>query len=140
MSQVPHEAIPLTNQIRNHWIVALSALLALMATVAVVLVLAIDGGSTPASAPVAQGSQPAARSYGGPDESAVAAAVGSRPTTLRPDESKIAASIGSASEPAPLAGRPDESKVAAAIGSASESAPPASRPDESTVAASIAAP
>jgi hypothetical protein len=114
MSQVPHTAIPLTNQIRNHWIVALSALLALLATAAVVLALAIDGGSMKASAPVAQSSHQAARSDGGPAESAVAAAVGSR-TSAAPDESKIAASIGSASEPAPPASRPDETKVAASI-------------------------
>jgi hypothetical protein len=68
-----------------------------VATIAVVLALTIDGGSTKASAPVAQGSHQAARSDGGPDES------------------KIAASIGSAGESAPLAGRPDESKIAASI-------------------------
>jgi len=98
MSQVSHTAIPLSDQIRNHWIVALSALLALVATIAVVLALAIDGGSTKASAPVAQSSHQVARSDGGPDES------------------KVAASIGSASdESAPSASRPDESKVAASI-------------------------
>jgi hypothetical protein len=122
MSQVSHAAIPLTNQIRNHWIVALSALLALLVTAAVVLVLAIDGGSSDATAPVAQSSHPTARSDGGPDES------------------KVAASIGSASEAVPPAMRPDESKVAASIGSASEAAPRANRPDESKIAASISAP
>lgn len=122
MSQVSHTAIPLTNQIRNHWVVALSALLALLATIAVVLALAIDGGSTKVSAPVAQSSHEAARTDGGPDESAVAAA------------------IGSPRGGAAFASRPDESKVAAALGSATGSAPPASRPDESKVAASIAGP
>jgi hypothetical protein len=120
MSQVSHTTIPLTDQIRNHWIVALSALLALLATIAVVLALAIDGGSTSASVPVAQSSNQAARSDGGPDES------------------RIAAAVGSPSESAPLATRPDESKVAASIGSGSESAASATRPDESKVAASIA--
>ena len=114
MSQAPQTSIPLTNQIRDHWIVALSALLALLATVAVVLVLAIDGGSGDATAPVTQSSNPAARSDGGPDESAVAAAVGPR-TSSGPDESKIAASIGSASEPAPAAPRPDQIKVSPSI-------------------------
>ena len=115
MSQVPH-TIPLKNQIRNHWIVAVSALLALLATAAVVLVLAIDGGSTDASTPVAQSSHPAARSDGGPDESAVAASVGSR-TNAGVDESRIAVSIGSAGDRAPTpASRPDESRIAASIG------------------------
>jgi hypothetical protein len=144
MSQVSPTAIPLTDQIRNHWIVALSALLALLATIAVVLALAIDGGSTKVSAPVAESSQQAVRSDGGPDESKIAASIGSAggsaPLASRPDESNVAASIGSASESAPLASRPDESKVAASIGSAGESAPSADRPDESKVAASIAAP
>jgi DedD protein len=141
MSQVSHTAIPLTNQIRNHWIVAVSALLALVVTAAVVLVLAIDGESIDATAPVAQSSHPTARADGGPDESRIAASIGSAseaaPPAMRPDESKVAASIGSASEAAPPAMRPDESKVAASIGSASEAAPPAMRPDESKVAASI---
>ena len=97
MSQVSHTAIPLSDQVRNHWIVAPSALLALVATIAVVLAVAIDGGSTMPSAPVAQSSHQVARSDGGPDES------------------KVAASIGSAGESAPLASRPDESKVAASI-------------------------
>ena len=114
MSQVQDTAIPFTTQIRNHWIVALSALLALLATGAVVLALAIDGGSTTASAPVAQSSHAAVRSDGGPDESAVAARVGSRPIA-GPDESRVAASISSASEPSAAAGRPDESKIATYI-------------------------
>ena len=104
MSQVFHTASPLTNQIRNHWVVALSALLALLATIAVVLALAIDGGSTRVSAPVAQSSPEAARTDGGPDESAIAAAIGSArggaAFASRPDESKVAAALGSASGPA----------------------------------------
>ena len=71
---------------------------------------------------MAQSSHEADRTGGGPDESAVAAA------------------IGSARGGAAFASRPDESKVAAALGSASGSAPPASRPDESEIAASIAGP
>jgi hypothetical protein len=83
MSQVNNATIPLRDQIRGHWVVALSALLALAATVAVLLVLVIDGGST--SAPVSQTSQSAARADGGPEESAVAASVGaaSEPATGR---------------------------------------------------------
>lgn len=97
MPQVNTTTAPLTSQVRDHWFAAGSALLALLATTAVVLVLATGGGST--SAPVAQSAQPTARAYGGPDESAVAAAVGraSQPATAgRPDESGVAAAVGSA--------------------------------------------
>jgi hypothetical protein len=89
MSQV----IALTNTARNR---LLAALLALIATTAVVLVVAIgDGASDPG--PVAQTAQPVVRWDGHPDESAVAAATQSRgyvPAGAgRPDESRIAASI-----------------------------------------------
>jgi hypothetical protein len=103
MSHVMHPHIPLSAQVRAHRLIALTALLALMATAAVVLVLALGGGST--ADPVAAGGvQPALRVHGGPDESSVAAAVGSRP---------VAASPGSG--PAPATARPDESAIAAAI-------------------------
>jgi hypothetical protein len=111
MSQVSNTTIPLSNQLRQHWIVAVSALLALLATAAVVLVLAIDGGSADTSA---QGVQHAARADGGPEESAVAASIGARPIQ-RPDESATAAAVGSGREPAPTVDRPDESRVAASI-------------------------
>jgi hypothetical protein len=94
MSQVVSHNATLRGQARHHWVVALSALLALIATTAVVLVLAIDGGSAD---PVVLKSQPALRTDGGPSESAVAAAVGSRAgsdDSGRPDESRIAATIG----------------------------------------------
>jgi hypothetical protein len=52
---------------------------------------------------------------GGPEESGVAAAIGSQPTVAAPDESKIAAAIGTGGEAATTAARPDESAVAAAI-------------------------
>ena len=113
MSQASHP-LPLTRQLSAHRTVALAALLALLATVAVVLVLAIDGGST-ATDPVSRTGQPAARSDGGPEESAVAASVGTPASAGRPEESAIGASISAgASEPA-TAGRPDESGVAASI-------------------------
>ena len=43
MSELTHPGVSATPKLRTHWIIALSALLALAATVAVVLVLAIDG-------------------------------------------------------------------------------------------------
>jgi hypothetical protein len=77
--------------IRHHWIVALSALLALLATAAVVLVLAIDGSS---SERVATQPGAALRADGGPEESAVASSVGqAQPGTAYVSESRIAAAI-----------------------------------------------
>ena len=46
MSQVTSPTLSTRSQLRVHWVAALSALLALLATAAVVLVLAIDSGST----------------------------------------------------------------------------------------------
>jgi hypothetical protein len=91
-------SIPLRDQLAAHRAVAVTALLALLATVAIVLVLAIDGGSTPTPSAVAESSEPQHLPNG------------------RPDESATAAAISPPSEPA-QAGRPDESGIAAAIGS-----------------------
>ena len=92
MSQ-PTQSLPLRRQLSAHRVVAISALLALLATAAVLLVLAIDGGSSHTGSPVAHRFQPAARSDGGPEESAVAASVGS-PTSAGPDENRTAVAIG----------------------------------------------
>jgi hypothetical protein len=95
MSQVNNAAVGLSSHLRERWTVSLSVLAALAAIVAVALVLAIDGGSGGTS--VAQGSEPATRSDGGPEESLVAASVGPAGTSApagRPDESKVAAAIG----------------------------------------------
>jgi hypothetical protein len=116
MSQVTPSTLTARSQLRVHWIVAVSALLALLAAVAVTLVLIIDNGASTTNGSVAQ-PQAAVRSDGGPSESAVAAAVGSQPSA-GPDESNIAASIGG---PTPIGGPrlhpsgPDESAVAASI-------------------------
>ena len=118
MSQAT-QSLPRWHQLSAYRIAVVSALLALLATAAVVLVLAIDGGATQTSAPAGQSTHPAYRSDGGPEESATAASVGSR-TGVGPDESSIAATIGSAGEPAPAAGRPDENKIAATVGSNGE--------------------
>jgi hypothetical protein len=92
MSQVAHPTTSLRSQLRAHWVVGISALLALLATAAVVLVLAIDDDSSGTSS-VAEKLQPALRTDGGPDESAIAGAIGGRTSAGRPDESRIAASI-----------------------------------------------
>jgi hypothetical protein len=116
MSQVTPSTLTIRSQLRGHWIVAVSALLALLAAAAVALVLVIDNDASTTSGSVAQ-PQAAVRSDGGPSESAVAAAVGSQPSA-RPDESNIAASIAGST---PIGGPrlhpsgPDESAVAAAI-------------------------
>jgi hypothetical protein len=147
MSQLTHP-ISVRDQLRTHWILALSGLLTLLATAAVVLVLAIEGGSSDIST-VAEQPQPALRSDGGPDESAVAASVGSR-LGPAPSESTIAAAVArstggywdsadprSSYQPTPAegAGGPDESSIAASVAQAQ--APQQPRPDEAGIAASI---
>lgn len=113
MAHLTHPVAPLGARIRAHRLIVLTAVLALVATAAVVLVLAIGGGSSTGS--IADRPQSAERSDGGPEETGVAAAIGSQPTAAAPDESKIAAAIGFGREPATTATRADESAVAAAI-------------------------
>jgi hypothetical protein len=94
------------------------AMIAVVGLTAAVVVLALDedsattGSATQVSAPSPAG---VARSDGGPEESVVAAAVGTQPTVSGPDESDIAAAIGSGHEASTMTGRPDESAVASAI-------------------------
>ena len=99
MSQVTSPTTTLRSQVRDHRTVAVSALLALLATVAVVLVLVIDGGSSNTSS-VAQRSQAALRSDGGPEESAVAGSLQAAKAEAIPGRTT-------------LDGRPDESRTAA---------------------------
>jgi hypothetical protein len=117
MSQVAHPTFSLRSQLRAHWIVGVAALLALLATAAVVLVLAIDDGSSGSS--VAQKSQPALRTDGGPDESAVAGVVAARAfsghAVLPAYSSPTAAEAAAAAANRTSAGRPDESRIAASI-------------------------
>jgi hypothetical protein len=110
MSHVGHPTLSTRSQLRAHWIAALSALAALVAATAVVAVLMIGDGTSTVSSRVAP-PEAALRSDGGPNESAVAASVGTRPSPI-PSESAIAASVGSAS--APSSG-PDEAATAASI-------------------------
>jgi hypothetical protein len=92
MSQVTHPRIPVSQQVRAHKAAVIAALLALAATIAVVLVLAIDDTGVSAES-VAPGAQQSLRPDGGPEESGVAASVGSRSSSTGPDESRTAASI-----------------------------------------------
>jgi hypothetical protein len=95
MSQVTQPRIPVSQQLRAHRAALIAALLALGATVAVVLVLVLaigqDGGAT--AEPVSPGAQQTLRPDGGPEESRTAASVGSRSSATGPDESRTAASI-----------------------------------------------
>jgi hypothetical protein len=115
MSQPAQPGIHLGTQLRAHWIVVLAALLALLATTVVILVLAINDAPSPTA--TSDVSQAAVRSDGGPDESGIAATVGSQPTAVAPDESNVAAAISAERAEAPAATpvRPDESGVAASI-------------------------
>ena len=141
MSQVTQPRIQFGAQIRAHRMLVLAALLALVATAAVVIALA--WGDSQSTSSVSDQPVPAVRGDGGPEETAVAASVGSR-SAVRPDESKVAAAISQA--PAPTApaqvSRPDESGIASAISQAPEPSAPAqaSRPDESGIASAISRP
>jgi hypothetical protein len=106
MSQAT-QSLPLKHHLSAHRVLAVSALLALLATTAVVLVLTIGGVSTQTSAPAGQSSHPRSVWNGRPFGSPAVAPVNSRPSA-GPDESSIAAAIGSASEPA-AASRPVDS-------------------------------
>jgi hypothetical protein len=111
MSHVGSPTLSTRSQLRAHWVVAISALCALIAAAAVVLVLVIDDGASTTSGSVTK-PQAALRSDGGPDESALAASVSS-PVSVGPDESSIAASIGG---PRMHSSGPDEAAIAASIG------------------------
>ncbi len=130
MSQVSHPTIAIRTQLRAHRVTVLAALMALAATAAVVLILAIDGGSPSSS--VAGQTQPALRSDGGPNEAAVAAEVGSRPS-IGSSESHVAASIGGGN--VRPTGGPDESSVAASVSKSPQRA--TGGPNEAGTAAAI---
>jgi hypothetical protein len=108
MSQAT-KSLPLKHQLSAYRVLAVSALLALLATAAVVLALTIDGGSTQTSAVAGQSTHPRVLWNGRPAESAIAASVGSQ-TSAGPDESRIAAAIGATGDnsqtlPTPYGGR-----------------------------------
>ena len=110
MSQAT-QSLPLRHQLSAHRVLAVSALLALLATVAVLLVVTTDGGSTQTSAAAGQGIHPRTYWNGRPIESQVPTPAAAQ-TSTGPDESGIAASIGSAREASPKVG---EIKVSPSI-------------------------
>ncbi|MCW3016426.1 MAG: hypothetical protein JWO02_3518 [Solirubrobacterales bacterium] len=110
MPQVIGRRIPLAIQMPSTRTAWLGALLASAAVVAIALVLAIGGKTSSNAVPASIQGQPSLRTDGGPEETGVATAVGSRPT-YPPDEGRIAAAIGSR----PTLG-PDEGTIAASIG------------------------
>ena len=112
MSQLTHPRISVPTLTRPRHTAWLGALLALAATTAIVLILALGNESSDTATPVSVQAQPSVRSDGGPEETSIAASVGTRPA-VRPDESRVAAAIGASSPQ--VASRPDESVTAASI-------------------------
>jgi hypothetical protein len=92
------QSLTIRRQLSAHRIIALSALLALLVTAAVVLVPTIDAGSTRTSAPAAQTTHPRVLWNGRPDGTRAVGSVSSRPSPS-PDESSIAATIASGAAP-----------------------------------------
>jgi hypothetical protein len=112
-----HPAVVLRSQYRLLRSLLAVAMIAVVGLTAAVVILATDDESTTqlgsASQLISQDSADAARSDGGPEESAVAASVGTQPTVAGPDESSVAAAIGTADDRA--TGGPDESIVAGTV-------------------------
>ena len=112
-----HPAVVLRSQYRHLRTLLAIAMIAVVGLTAAVVILAIDEntvGQKVSSAPIAANPTSAARSDGGPEESAVAASVGTQPTVSGPDESRAAAAIGSGGGTTETGG-PDESVVAGAV-------------------------
>ncbi len=133
MSQLSHPGISLPVHVSRRFVV-LGAMLALVATAAVVLILAIgNDSSTDGTAADAQ-NRPGLRPGGGPEESGVAASVGSRPSA-GPSESATASSLAGS------AGTVDRGGVPGAADGHSlavrERAAGSGGPDESATAASV---
>ena len=130
MSQFSHPTSSIRTQVQAHRMVWFGAVLALLATAAVVMILAIDNDTSTSS--VAEPVTPARASDG------YATAASSRSIAgqeVRPSESRIAASVGGAGEVRPTGG-PDESSVAASL-SKSPSQPRHAGPDEAATARAI---
>ena len=117
MSQYTQPLIALPRRVGARRAVMAAAVLAFAAAVAVVLVLAIDSGSSPAVS-VGGKAAPVRHSGGGAGaRDGFATAVSSQSvlsagTAGGPDESRVAASLSAGTAPA---GGPDESRVAASI-------------------------
>jgi hypothetical protein len=112
-----HPAVVLRSQYRQLRSLLAVAMIAVVGLTAAVVILATNDESTTqlgsASQVISQNPADAARSDGGPEESAVAASIGTQPTVAGPDESSVAAAIGTADDRA--TGGPDESIVAGAV-------------------------
>lgn len=130
MSQISHPVVSLPTSQRSTRTALLGALLALLAGAAIVLVLTLDGDSSSTSSSVIDQSQPAVRSDGGPNESAIAASIGTRPS-VGPNEAGTAAAIG-ASTVRPESG-PDESRSAAAVSQSAPASPVHAGSDEGRI-------
>ena len=112
MSQLAHPAV--TTRVRSTRNTLIAALLALAAVAAIALVIAIgNDNSSNDQVAVAEQAQPSLRADSGPEESAVAASVGTF-ATAQPDESHIAALVVAAGSTQPTGG-PDEAAVAASV-------------------------
>ena len=128
MSQFAHPAVT-TRVPRSTRTTLLAALLALAAVAAIALVIALGNDtSNNDQVAVAEQAQPSLRADSGPEESAVAASIGTF-AIAQPDESHIAALVAVGSIQ-PTTGGPDESTTAASVAGSSG-------PDESTTAAAI---
>jgi hypothetical protein len=95
MSQFTHTRTPLGAVIRSHSTAVIAALIALVATTAVVLVLAVgdDSSTSPAPASVVPAAE-SVRPDGGPEESNIASAVGGSSSSYsHPDEAAVADAI-----------------------------------------------
>lgn len=111
-----HPAVVLRSRYRQLRALLTVAMIAVVGLTAAVVILAIDDDRESVLAPASQVSaaNPAARSDGGPEESALAATLGSKPTATGHDESRTAAAIGGDSGSKGTGG-PDESVVANAV-------------------------
>ena len=128
MSQFAHPAVT-TRVPRSTRTTLIAALLALAAVAAIALVIALgNDSSNNDQAVVAEQAQPSLRADSGPEESAVAASIGTF-AIAQPDESHIAALVAAGTSQ-PTTGGPDESATAASVAGSSG-------PDESTTAAAI---
>jgi hypothetical protein len=142
MANITPTQIPVvTVRVRPHRLIWLAAAvaLALAAVLAAILISGSNDSDRYKGAPSAQTQNrfDAVRADGGPEETGVAASVGSQPPGVAADESRIAAAIGSGRKPAPAETRLDESRIAAAIGSDQKPAPVETRLNESSIAAAI---
>ena len=92
MSEATQSRAQLPSVARPSRTVWLAAALALAATIAVVLIFTLGGESSKSTTPVSAQSHPSLRSDGGPEESGIAATIGSGAES-GPDESRIAAYV-----------------------------------------------